>query len=349
MQPTSRATIEDVAALAGVSIKTVSRVVNNEPNVRANTRERVQQAVSELKYTPNVSARNLASHRSHLIVLVYDDPSSDEIPSSGFAIKMQEGALSACKRGGYELLIHPSNYRDEDFADKLNNIVVQLRPAGIVLAAPLSTDKRIVQAVRETGVPFVRLSTGEKTTRREYVVGTNDREVSAEMVAYLASLGHTDIAFIAGHASFKDISNRLSGYRDGLEKAGLRVTDALVAQGDNSLESGEEAATRLLKRKKRPTAIFAATDTMAAGALRAAYKLGIRVPEDLSVAGCDDFSIAQLTYPTMTTIRQPVSLITEKATSALIGASESNPLKACVDTEPATLIVRESTGPAPTT
>ena len=141
-----KATIDDVAQLAGVSIKTVSRVVNREPNVRESTRDKVQQAIAQLNYRPNLSARNLASLRSHLIGLVYDDPSAYETPSAGYVILMQQGVLRACATVDYELLIHPCNYRNRHVGDELKALIEQARPDGIVLAAPLSNMPTILHA-----------------------------------------------------------------------------------------------------------------------------------------------------------------------------------------------------------
>lgn len=341
-----RPTIDDVAALAGVSIKTVSRVVNREANVRESTREKVEQAIAQLKYRPNVSARNLASHHAHLIVLVYDDPSAYEAPSSGYIIKMQEGALKACNGAGFELLIHPCNYRDSHVGRELQALIGRARPAGIIIAAPLSNMPKIVRAVRETGTPFVRLSPGSGNGD-EYAVATNDREFSAEMTRYLASLGHERIAFIKGDTAHKAVGNRYDGYLDGLEQAGLPYRAELVAQGDNSLGSGESCAAELLQQELRPTAIFCANDDMAAGALRVATRLGIAVPEQLSIAGCDDIALCRQLYPSLTTIRQPLSSMAEIAALALIDGSRGAPHEPGRDVVTGSLEIRESTAPPP--
>ncbi len=338
-----KSTIFDVAKLAGVSIKTVSRVVNHEPNVRPSTKEKVDQAIAELKYRPDQSARNLASDRSHLIGLIYDDPDAYELPSSGYIIRMQQGALKACRSSLSELLIHPCNYRDKDVGTQLKTLIEETRPAGIILAAPLSNMPKIVRAIESTNTPLVRLSPGTKSGK-QLSVATNDREISAEMTRYLASLGHKRIAFITGHTSHKAVANRFSGYKDGLEQSGLGFSDGLVTAGDNSFGSGEAAAKDLLTRKQRPTAIFAANDDMAAAVVRVADHLGIAVPDQLSVAGCDDISLARQMSPNLTTIRQPLSAMAEKAALALIrkGTSEGS-----TEVIPATLKIRESTGPAP--
>jgi LacI family transcriptional regulator len=341
-----RATIDDVAELAGVSIKTVSRVVNKEPNVRDATRAKVEKAIARLNYHPNLSARNLASQRARLIALIYDDPSSYEIPSSGYVIRMQTGVLSACRSADYRLVIYPCDYRRETIGAELKAMIDHARPQGIVLAAPLSNIPRVVQAIVATGTPMVRLSPGTQGGK-QYSVATNDREISAEMTRYLASLGHRKIAFIKGHPNHKAVANRYLGYVDGLQQSGLDPADQLVENGDNSFGSGEAAGGRLLQLKDPPTAIFAANDDMAAGVIRAAALLGVDVPAQLSIAGCDDISLARQLCPTLTTIRQPLASMAERAAQVLIGnAHEESPLQGA-EIVPARIEIRESTGPAP--
>lgn len=339
-----KATINDVAGLAGVSIKTVSRVVNREPHVSEATREKVNTAIAKLNYRPNLSARNLASHNAHLIILVYDDPDAYHLPSAGFVIKMQQGALRACRSANYELLIHPCDYRSKNVASELKALAEQIRPTGIVLAAPLSNMPKIVRAIEATGAPFVQLSPGQEN-RNRYSVTTNDREISAKMTCYLASLGHKRIGFITGHHAHKAVANRFEGYKDGLIQSGLKFSERLVASGDNSLNSGARAAAKLLKQKQGPTAIFAANDDMAAGVMRYAYKEGIKIPGQLSVAGCDDITLAQQVYPALTTIRQPLAAMAELAVMALIDKSGPHVLTKGAKIVPGTLQLRGSTGP----
>ncbi|MGW8370571.1 MAG: LacI family DNA-binding transcriptional regulator [Gammaproteobacteria bacterium] len=341
-----KVTIDDVAELAGVSIKTVSRVVNREPNVREATRAKVESAIAKLNYQPNKAARNLASLHSHLIGLIYDDPSYYEVPSAGYVIRMQQGALAACHASNYELLIHPCQYRKREIGNEIKTLIERARPDGIVLAAPLSNMPKIVRAIEATGTPLVRLSPGTPNGKQLTVV-TNDREISAEMTRYLASLGHEHIAFITGDPSAKAVGNRYLGYRDGLEQSGLKFSERLVASGDNSIGSGEECAMQLLKRANRPTAIFAANDDMAAGVIRVADRLGIRIPDDLSVAGFDDIALAQQIYPALTTINQPLQAMAETAAVALIASVRGRRPLLGTEVIPATIQVRESTGPAP--
>lgn len=342
----SRPTIFDVAKVAGVSIKTVSRVVNHEPNVRASTQERVENAIAVLKYRPDQSARNLASHRSHLIGLIYDDPAAYELPSGGFILDLQQGALKACRAALSELLIHPCNFRKKNVGVELKSLIEETRPAGVIIAAPLSNMPKILRAIDATGTPCVRLSPG-KDNGKQLSVSTNDREVSAEMTRYLAGLGHKRIAFITGDPDHKAVGNRFLGYQDGLKESGLEFSEQLVQSGDNSFGSGETCAEKLLKQKPRPTAIFAANDDMAAGVIRTANRLGVDIPGRLSVAGFDDIALARQVAPALTTIRQPLVRMAEKAASMLIEGNSGDTGSQGPVCVPATIKIRESTGPAP--
>ena len=215
-----------------------------------------------------------------------------------------------------------------------------------VLAAPLSNVPRVVQAIVATGTPMIRLSPGTQGGK-PYSVATNDREISAEMTRYLASLGHRRIAFIRGDPGHRAVANRYLGYLDGLQQSGLEPAQRLVEDGDNSFGSGEAAGGRLMQLADPPTAIFAANDDMAAGVIRATKLLGVDVPGQLSIAGCDDISLACQLCPTLTTIRQPLSSMAERAALVLIGnASEESSLQGA-EIVPATIVIRESTGPAP--
>ena len=342
----ARATIFDVAERAGVSIKTVSRVANNEPNVRESTRERVQQAIADLSYKPDHSARNLARHRSNLIGLVYDDPDAYDMISGGYILDLQQGALKGCAESHSQLLIHPCNFRDKDVAERLKALIEHTRLSGIVLAAPLSNMPNVVRAIEATGTPFVSLSPGNGGNKKPSVT-TNDREVCAEMTRYLAKLGHQRIAFITGDPAHKAVGNRFLGYKDGLSQSKLKFSEALVVAGDNSFGSGETCGAQLLELESRPTAIFAANDDMAAGVLRVANRLGIDVPGELSIAGFDDIPLARQVEPALTTIRQPLVRMAERAARMLAannGDAKTGPVSDCV---PAAIKIRESTGPAP--
>jgi len=346
MNRTEKTTIDDVAEFAGVSIKTVSRVVNQEPNVKQTTRTRVNKAIKQLNYKPNQFARSLASRHSYLIGLLYDDPSFYEIPSAGFLINIQQGVLKACKAANYDLLIHPCSYHDENVEKEIKALIEHSKLDGIILAPPLSNIPRIVNAIKKAKIPLVNIAPGS-TTESDNGVSTNDREISTKMTKYLVSLGHSKIAFLKGHPDHKAVANRFLGYKDGLDQSDIKFSEQLVMQGDNSIKSGERCASKLLKRKNKPTAIFAGNDDMAVGCLRVAHQMGIDIPQQLSVAGFDDIALAQQIYPTLTTIHQPLDVMSELATKRLIGKLRAEDQPDTTSIAPATLVVRESTGPAP--
>jgi LacI family transcriptional regulator len=167
------------------------------------------------------------------------------------------------------------------------------------------------------------------------------------MTRYLASLGHRQIAFVSGNPNHTAVSNRLPGYLDGLRQSDLKYAARLVVAGDNSVQSGEVAAESLLALARPPTAIFAANDDMAAGVLRVALRRGLRIPDDLSVAGFDDSTLASHVFPSLTTIRQPLARMAERAVRVLIGTGEATGPVADTSIVPSSLVIRDSTGPAP--
>ncbi len=340
-----KSTIDDVAAMAGVSIKTVSRVVNNEPNVRDSTRQLVLEAVRKLNYRPSASARSLAGKRSYLIGLLYDDPSLYENPSSNYIVNIQQGALRVCQSEGYDLVIHPCDYRDKNLNKEIRSLIDHSRVDGLILTPPLSDMDSLLATIKKTGTPTVTISSGI-LSESQTTVSTNDRTVCSAMTEYLASLGHTKIAFITGNRDHKALEKRFEGYQDGLKNAGLKFRRNLVIEGDNSFSSGEDCAKKLLRRKDPPTAIFAANDDMATGVIRVAHQMEIKIPEDLSISGYDDIPLAQQIYPSLTTIRQPVRSMAETAVQLLMDQVRSRPAADKPRTIDACLRIRESTGPA---
>ncbi|MEM9209658.1 MAG: LacI family DNA-binding transcriptional regulator, partial [Pseudomonadota bacterium] len=301
-------------------------------------------AVAELHYSPNQSARSLASRRSFLIGLLYDDPGRYAVPSSGYVIKLQQGLLRACKAANYDVLLHPCNYEDPDIGEQITDLIEQSRVDGLAVAPPLSNIRAVLDAIRAKDKPFVQIAPGAQTSGRLTVV-TNDRDVCAEMTSFLASLGHKRIAFIKGNPGHKAVAERYLGYKDGLEANGLPYRETLVCEGDNSIGSGEECAHRLLTQKHRPTAIFACNDDMAAGVLRVAQQMGIAVPGALSVAGFDNIPLAQQIYPALTTVNQPLREMADAGAQALINQLQSR--ESCGDliTIRSELVLRDTTAP----
>lgn len=337
-----RVTIEDVAAAAGVSIKTVSRVVNNEANVRDATRESVQQAIASLNYQPNVAARRLAGNRSYLFALVYDDPSAYLNASASYVTNLQGGALKAARELGYDLLIHPCDNKDPQVVDEIRRLIEHSRIDGLLLAPPLAEVRPITQMLRAVGKPLIRVSPGG--TKGADTVNTNDREVSAEMTRYLISLGHRQIVFVKGHPSHRAIAGREEGFVDAMKQAGLEVRQAALLQGDNSFDSGVQLGRKLFKGKRRPSAIFAGNDDMAAGFLQVAQEFSISVPEDLSVAGFDNVPLSRQVWPPLTTIDQPIFSMGETAARLLFRQIDGEVLSQPT-LIPSELIIRQSTAP----
>ncbi|AJC22567.1 LacI family DNA-binding transcriptional regulator [Pandoraea pulmonicola] len=292
-------TVDDVAAEAGVSIKTVSRVLNTEPNISEKTRAKVMAAIALLKYQPNPSARRLASKRSDLIMLVYDNPSDN------YLINVQQGALDACKRYFHSLLLYPCDYRAPDLAAQIEQSARQYACAGLVLTPPLSDVRALVDVLDHSDVPYVRLAPSSPSARG-MEVSTDDRSAARDMTRYLLGLGHRRIGFVAGHPDHGAAGERTQGYRDALIEQGLAYDERLVEQGLHSFDSGVRCGQSLLAHADPPTAIFAANDDMAAGVLYAAHARGIKVPENLSVAGYDDTPLSRQTWPKLTTVRQPI-------------------------------------------
>ena len=333
-----RVRIEDVAEAANVSMKTVSRVLNHEPNVSEETRRRVEAAVEKLQYRPNPSARTLAGRRSYLVAMLYDNPSSN------YLMEVELGVLDACQSQHYNMMLAPLVYDAKDIVAKVEALVAQSRLDGVVLTPPITDDPALLKRLDELDVPYASVSPKEEH-RRIGVVVDEERAV-ADMVAHLASLGHTRIAHIKGHPAHGASGWRLAGYRQGLKQAGLRYDAALVVDGEFSYDSGFAATNTLLDLGRPPTAIFAANDDMAAGAIGAIYERGLSVPKDVSVCGFDDTPIARHIYPALTTVRQPTREMGRLAALELLKVIRDRNAGAMVEV-PYALQLRRSTGQAP--
>lgn len=336
----SRITIEDVAALARVSIKTVSRVLNDEPNVQISTRQRVTEAINRLNFRPSRVARSLAARRTFILGLMYDNPCAH------YVAKLQAGALRACASEGYDLLVLPRSYRNTDTAAEIASLYRQSRFDGVILSPPLSDVTSLIQGLRQERVPLTLISPGGALVESSSV-HTNDQEAARLMTEYLISMGHRDIAFVAGHPDHVAVCTRTAGFLEAMQAAGISVPDDFVYAGLNSFESGEQAGAALLAKPKRPTAIFAANDEMAAGVCVAARHRGLDIPRDLSVCGFDDIPIAIQVWPALTSVTQPIQDMAEKAAELLIRQIKE-PESAVEHVEiRSELMVRESTHRVP--
>jgi LacI family transcriptional regulator len=304
-------TIHHVARRAQVSIKTVSRVLNLEPNVRADTRAKVLAAVEALQYRPNQSARSLAGSRSFLICLFYDNP------SPAYVSDVQVGVISRCREAGYHLIVEPIDSAAPDLGRQVRATLSTLKVDGVILTPPVSDNADVLAALDESGAPYVRIAPQSDLDRAAYV-HMDDRGAAREMTRLLIEAGHRDIGFIKGHPDHGASHLRYQGYVDALEEHGLTLRPEHVVQGYFSFQSGREAAQELLSQSGRPTAIFASNDDMALGVIAVAGRVGVNVPHQLSVVGFDDTPGAQIVWPQLTTVRQPIEEMAAAAADLLI-------------------------------
>ncbi len=293
------ATIMDVAKRAGVSMKTVSRVMNNEPSVSDKTREKVTEAALALNYSPNRAARGLASSKSFLIAMLYD------IPSPGYTINLQKGASQACREHGYHLIVEPLDTSAPDVEKEIKGLITRLSVDGIILAPPLCDNGDVVRLLAQKNTPYVPIAPSANHGDIP-VVKMDDVRAAREMTDYLISIGHKKIGFVKGHPRHSASALRFQGFREAMRAADMEINPDWIIDGDFTYKSGVDAGTQLLKADDRPTAIFASNDDSAAGVMASAARLGLSVPNDLSVAGFDDTTIASSVWPRLTTIRQPV-------------------------------------------
>lgn len=325
-------TLKDIAERSGVSMKTVSRVLNKEPNVSTLTRERVERAATDLGYRPNLAARSLASARSHLVALLYDDI------STAYALSLMQGASAACRARGHHLVVEP--IRDAELRDRtaVSRLLRHLNVDGLILTPPLCDNAVLLEALDALDMTAVRLAPARPDARHP-CLSVNNREAARGVVEHLIALGHARIGFILGARGHSARSARLAGYRDALVAAGIAFVPERVAEGDFTWRSGRAAAGPL--HAAGCTAIFASNDDMAAGVLSWMGAQGLRAPEDLAVAGFDDTALSRLISPALTTVGQDVASMGERAAALLIdGVGDVR--EVAFD---CTLIVRHSSDP----
>jgi len=309
-------TIKDVASQAGVSFKTVSRVMNGEAGVRSDVRDRVMAAVTALGYTPNLAARGLSGGRSRLIGLVTYAPVDAFVENHAYLAALETGLIDRCQAVGSSLAIEIVR-ADADPQAEVRAITSGLTKDAFILLPPLVDNMQIITALEAAGAPVVRIAPTLETGRC-VSVGMDDEAAAADMVGRLLALGHRRIALVSGHPSHGAAEARRHGYVRALRTAGLEVDPALIRQGWFTEQSGFEAAMALLDLKEPPTAVFASNDMMAVGVRRAA-RLRSEVPAAacLSIVGFDGLRTVLAGWPTLTTVRQP---LTEMAWAALDAA-----------------------------
>jgi LacI family transcriptional regulator len=308
---THKHTINDIARLANVSKKTVSRVLNQSPFVREETRSRVSEIMQKVAYTPDPQARGLAFRRSFLIGLVYDNPNAQYI------VNIQEGVLGAIRRSGFELVVHPCDRNSATFLPEVKSFIGRQKLDGVILLPPISEDPALARMLQEMNCRYIRVLAVPLDDPSNIVLAM-DRDAARQVAEHLARLGHSRIALIAGPSSYRSAHERLSGFSDALADHGLALPQEYVVEGAYTFESGFAAAATLLSRFPRPTAIFACNDEMAAGVYKAAYLKGLQIPKDLTVVGYDDAPLASRIWPSLTTVRLPIRDMGKIAAERLI-------------------------------
>ena len=303
------ATINDVAKRAGVSPMTVSRVINNEDSVRPATRERVNEAIAALNYSPNQAARSLAGAHPIRIGLLYSNP------SAAYLSEFLVGSLDYASRANVQLIVEkcdPGEHETE-VAERLIRDGVD----GIVLPPPLCDSTELHAVLRRAEALAVVVASGHPPAGFS-AVSIDDHRAAFEMTRHIARLGHRRIGFITGNPNQTASERRLEGYRDALAAAGLPADDALVEQGLFTYRSGLDAAEQLLGLADPPSAIFASNDDMAAATVAVAHRRGLDVPSDLTVCGFDDTALSTTIWPELTTIHQPITDMSLAAVEQLV-------------------------------
>jgi LacI family transcriptional regulator len=329
-------TIADVAAEAGVSIATVSKVINGRYGVAAATLQRVQSVIDQLGYESSLVARSLRSQRTNVIGILVAD-------IEPFSAELLKGAGAAIRARDYELIVYSGSGHGKDNSGWERRYVSRLGGTltdGLILVTPTVVDV-------SDAVPIVAVDphTGPSTLPSVHADNLTGAITATE---HLISLGHRRIGFLAGRPDLESARQREQGYRDALAAAGITLDPALIRVGDYELETSEEPARQLLTLDDRPTAVFAANDLSAIQTLHVARSLGLSVPDDLSVIGFDNIPESALMAPPLTTIDQSIQEMGRRAVELLIGLIEGDLERPGQITLPTRLVVRRSTGPAPT-
>jgi LacI family transcriptional regulator len=309
------ATVADVAARAGCSPMTVSRVMNSAGNVRESTRDKVRKAAAELNYSPNLAARSLAASGQSSIGLLYSNP------SPAYLSRFLLGCLEEARSNHVQLIVEDCGVGQDKEEAGLRDLIAT-GVDGIILSPPLCDRSYILDILATSNVPAVAVANWQPD-RGLSVVRIDDSKAADEMTRFIVGLGHKNIGFIIGNIEHKASQERLAGFKAALQKSNIRFDPSLVIQGDFTYRSGLAAAEVLLTRDDVPTAIFASNDDMAAATIAMAHRLHIDVPSALTVCGFDNTDIAQSIWPELTTIDQPIAAMSKEAIRMLIDQMRS--------------------------
>lgn len=333
----SRLTIMEIAKQAGVSRSTVSRVINDDPKVNSDTRERVRSLMQTLNYHPNIAARGLAAGRTRILGLVIPMGVGALFSDPYFPLLIQ-GICAACSHHDYStmLWLAEPEYERRIIRQILQSSMID----GVIVAAPMLQDP-LIEALTQSEMPFILIGRYPGNGLVSYV-DVDNRKSARDAVMYFLRLGYQRIATIAGPQNHVAGIDRLDGYKDALRARGILPDPKLIAEADFSQDGGYSAMQQLLPHA--PQAVFCASDAMALGALRALREAGKRVPEDIAVIGYDDLPFAARADPPLTTVRQPIDragLIAAETLMDFIQEPDTAPRRVILPTE---LAIRKSCG-----
>ena len=339
-------TIKHVAADAGVSLQTVSRVINKEPNVRPEMMLRVQEAIARLGYVPSIAAQRMGGSRSYIILSLNDRDRTiadwRERQGADWVGQMLLGGMLTCAEHGYRLIIELVDTHSDHIERELLAAIAALQPDGVILTPPHSANPLITGLLAEHHISFARI--GSLQPGPGFALTMDDERAARLATEHLLALGHRRIGFIAGPAEYELSGWRVDGWRQAMAAADM-ATAGLHAQGDFGYESGRDAAIALLDGASPPTAIVASNDRMALATLDVARARGIAVPQDLSLISFDDTPMVHVTQPPLTAIAQPIAEVTARAVELIIADQLGRETPAQPIVVPASLVVRHSTAP----
>jgi LacI family transcriptional regulator len=339
-------TIKHVAADAGVSFQTVSRVINNEPSVSPEMMERVQASIKKLGYVPSIAAQRMAGSRSYIIISLNDRERTiagwREREGTDWVDQMLLGGMLKCAEYGYRLIVELIDTHSDHIERELLAAIAALQPDGVILTPPHSTNPVITRLLTEHRISFARI--GSLDEGPGFALTMDDERAARLATDHLAGLGHQRIGFIAGSSEYELSGWRVDGWHAAMAAAGLE-TEGLLVEGDFSFESGKRAAAELLDRETPVTAIIASNDQMALAVLEAARERGLDVPRDLSLISFDDTPIVRFTHPPLAAIVQPIAEVTARAVELIIGELAGRERPGPSIAVPASLVLRDSTAP----
>ncbi|MGM0365556.1 MAG: LacI family DNA-binding transcriptional regulator [Actinomycetota bacterium] len=334
-------TIYEIAKIAGVSPKTVSRVINNEPNVAKKTLEKVMHVIEENNYFPNVSAQRLVSKKVKTMGLI--------VPRIGspYATQLVSVILNRCKFYGYTCIVYPYKYDSNNnvlLKDYQNIIGLYLKGhvSGLIIAPPGGDDDFFLEYISNNNIPTVLITPNAPYKKEFFIIKATDKKGGYQATEYLVGLGHKRIAIITCDLKRTFSIERLEGYKEALKENNISIFKDLVVEGNNSFLSGFSAAKQLINKKNSPTAIFACNDEMALGVESAIWKMGLKIPDDISIVGFDDIPlVSELPIP-LTSIRQPVEKIGDIAVNTLIKLVNLEQVDKKIYEIPTELVIRSS-------